>query len=424
MFDFANSSYTTVIITVVYSVFFTSTIVPEGSSFRNSYWSAALVLGMGIALVASPFIGAVCDFSGRKKRFLVGSAAVCAVATAGLGLVGPGEVVAGIVLVAVSYAAFMIGECFCASFLTDLATRESMGRISGIGWALGYMGGLASLVLVIVLVTADPDDLPRHVAQNQAAAALTGVFFLVAALPTFFLLKNRARPAPGFEGAPTRALLRAGLAEFRETWKTVRNYPILFRFLVAFTVYMAGLYVVVDFVAIYAKHEVALTHGEIRAVFLVVQLSAALGALAFGFLDSILGPKRNVLLTLVVWVASVAAIFEIDDLASILGVPRSTVFFGIALLAGSAIGATQSSSRAVVGLLAPPERSAQMFGFWGTCCRIANLFAMAYGPLADLLGSMRWALFLVIGFFVAGGVLLAGTPVERGIEEAGKGTGR
>jgi UMF1 family MFS transporter len=127
-----------------------------------------------------------------------------------------------------------------------------------------------------------------------------------------------------------------------------------------------------------------------------------------------------VLLTLLWWIAGVVGIFFLEGMSEGLGVRPETAFFGIALVTGSAIGATQSSSRAVVGLLAPAGRSAQMFGFWGTSSRVAYLLAMAYGPLSDLIGSMRWALFLVIAFFVAGGVLLLRTPIEEGIAEAAR----
>ncbi len=416
MFDFANSSYTTVVITVVYGAFFTKTIVPSGG--RYSYWSASIIAATLIALMLCPFVGAICDRAGRKKVFLAIAAGVCALSTAALGFVGPGDVWLGLTIVAISNAAFMIGECFCASFLTDLATRDNMARISGIGWALGYFGGLASLILVQGIITANPDEAPdRYITQNQLAMVATGVFFLVTAIPTFLLVRERSRPSPGFERASIGQLFRFGLEELKSSWQLVRAYPILFQFLVAFLVYMAGLYTIISFVGIYAEGELGLTLGQRTVMFLVVQVSAAAGAIGFGFVERRTGPKNTVLLTLAWWCAGVLATYFLDDIASIFGVEPSTVFIALSLVIGSAMGATQSSSRALVGLLTPESRSAQMFGFWGSFARLSALLAMSYGFLADAVG-LRSALLIVLAFFGIGALMLARIPIDRGIREA------
>ena len=217
MYDFASSSYTTVVISVVYSTFFTQYIVPPGSAARDTYWSIAIILSTILALTLSPFVGAICDYSGGKKKYLGLSALMCAISTASLYLVAPGNIWLGIAFVAVSNAAFMIGESFCGSFLTDLATRDNMGVISGLGWGLGYFGGLASLLLVLGTVSAKPDsDLALYIAQNQMAMVLMGVFFLCAALPTFLLVKERSEPAPGFEDAGLGKLMAVGFKELKQ----------------------------------------------------------------------------------------------------------------------------------------------------------------------------------------------------------------
>jgi UMF1 family MFS transporter len=410
MFDFANSSYTTVIITAVYSSYFIETVVPAGSRARDIWWSAAMVASTLIALVLSPLAGAICDKKGSKKPYLLASTLTCALSTAALALVGPGDVYLAVFLIAISNAAFMLSETFCASYLPELATPETMGKISGLGWGLGYFGGLASLALVTVLIGGATGEALDP--KMKLAVVVTGAFFLLAALPTLLLVRTRSRPAPGFEHASTGELMRAGFAELRETARNARQHSVLFRFLVAFMVYMAGLDAVIKFVGIYARSELHFDTGEIAVMFLVLQLSAAAGALAFGWLEARAGAKTTVLSTLGLWVLAILAIYGLDSLAGVLGVTPKTAFYGLSLVAGMGIGATQSSSRAVVGLLAPPERSAEMFGFWGTFARLGSILGMSFGVVSDVL-DRRTALLVVVAFFVVGAGLLARVPIPH-----------
>jgi UMF1 family MFS transporter len=414
MYDFANSSYTTVVISLLYSAFFTAYIVPPGEQVRDTYWAVAIIASTVVAIVLSPLVGAICDYSGRKKRYLFYSTVTCALSTMALVFVEPGDVWAAIALITVSNAAFMIGEAFCGSFLTDLATKDTMGIISGLGWGLGYFGGLTSLIIVQLLVVADPgSDLAAYVDQNRWAMVAIGVFYLCAAMPTFLLVKERSKPVPGFEDASMKRLLAAGLAELRETANIAKKYDVLFRFFLAFTVYMAGLEVVIKFIGIYATAELSLATSDLIKLFLILQISAAAGALAFGFLEARLGAKPTVLATIVWWIVGVFAIFFLDQLAALIGTERNNVFFAIAIIAGGGIGSIQSSSRAVVGILSPANRSAQMFGFWGMFSRIAIILGMSFGFLADAIGSRRYALLLVVAFFAVGGLMLLRVPIDR-----------
>jgi len=420
MFDFANSSYTTVVISVVYSAFFVGYLVPQDSAARDSYWSLAMVLSTVLALFLSPLAGAICDYSGRKKAYLGLTAVVCALGTAGLALAGPGQVGLAILLLVISNAAFMLSETFTGSFLPEISTPATMGKISGLGWGIGYLGGVASIVVSAQLVIrADPEtDLARFIAQNQMAMVVVGAFFLLAATPTFLLLRNRSRPAPGYETAGPVRLFRAGWAEFRQTLALVRRHPILFQFLAAFMVYMAGLDAIVKFVGIYAREEVRLSVAELTGLFLVLQFSAAAGALGFGWLEGRIGPKRTVLATLVWWIVGVLGIYFLPTLAAITGAEPRTIFLVLGLFAGAGIGSTQASSRTVVGLLAPKDRVAQMFGFWSMFSRGGTILGMSFGVLADGIGSRRTAVLLIVGFFVAGALMLWRVDIDRGVREA------
>jgi len=420
MFDFANSSYTTVVITVVYGAFFVGYVVPPGSTARDSWWSVAIILSTLLALVLSPLAGAISDLSGRKKAYLVASCIVCSVATAALALAGPGDLWLAIAMIVVSNAAFLLSQAFCASFLPDIATPENMGKISGLGWGIGYFGGLASVIVATKLVIrTDPAvDLARYIAENQRSMITMGIFFIVAALPTFAWLRNRTLPAPGFEQAGTWRLVRAGFDEFMQSARTVRAYPILFRFLAAFTVYMAGLEAIIKFVGIYAKEEVRLSTGDLALLFLVLQVSAAAGALGFGVLEGKIGPKKTVLWTLVWWVVGVLGIYWLAPISDLTGISQKWVFFGLGLFAGAGIGATQASSRTVVGLLAPIDKSAQMFGFWNLFGQVAAILGVTFGFASDALHSRRSAVLLIVLFFVVGGLMLWRVDIDRGMREA------
>ncbi len=420
MFDFANSSYTTVVITAVYSAFFVGYIVPKDSVVRDSYWSIAILLSMVVALVLSPLAGAILDYSGKKKTYLLASCILCSLGTAGLYFVSPGQVWLAILLVVIGNVGFMLSESFCSSFLPELATTDNMGRISGLGWGIGYLGGLVSVFLASkLIILSDPStDLARYVHENQLAMLAMGAFFIIAAMPTFALVKSRSLPAPGYENAPLGKLMRAGLAEFQQTFVTARQHRILFQFLMAFMVYMAGLDAIVKFVGIYAREEIHLSGGEFVLLFLALQLSAVAGALGFGFLEGKLGPKKTVMMTLVWWIIGIFGIYFLDAMSAATGVGPKQLFYGLGLFAGAGIGATQASSRTVVGLLAPVGRSAQMFGFWGMFSRFGSILGVGFGFVADAFGSRRAGLLLVLVFFVTGALLLSRVDIDRGIREA------
>jgi len=421
MFDFANSAHTTVVMTAVYNAFFVGYIVPGGAGGRgDSFWSIAIVLSMLVTIVLSPIAGAIIDFSGKKKAYLIASSVVCSVATAALFFVGPGQVWLAIALVVVSSVAFMQSEAFCASFLPELSTPRTIGRISGLGWGIGYFGGLLSAFIALsVIIKADPaTDRAGYLADNQLAMAATGAFFLLAALPTFLLLKNRALPTPGFEKASAGTLIRAGINQLRRGVDTARRYPILFQFLLSFMVYMAGLDAIVKFFGIYAKEEIQLTTTEFRNIFLILQISAAAGAFGFGWLEGKIGPKKTVLWTLVWWIVGVLGILLLEPISALVGIAPKPLFFGLGLVAGAGIGATQASSRTVVGLLAPAEKTAETFGFWSMFQRLGSILGATFGFVNVLAGTRQAGVVLVLTFFVVGALMLSRVDLDRGFRAA------
>ncbi len=416
MFDFANSSYTTVVLTVIYSAFFIKHIVPQGTELKDTYWAIAMILSMVITMFLAPFIGVLCDNSGNKKGYLFITTLLCSISTAGLFLVGPGDIALAIIIVAISNIGFMLSESFCASFLTDLSTKKNMAWISAIGWGIGYMGGLVSLIIIMQIIKADAlTDTALFVRQNQWAMVAIGAFFILTALPTFILVRERSHPAPGFEKLNLPKLFHSGIESLKSSMELAKQNPILLQFLLTFMVYMAGLEAIMKFVGIYATIELKFSSGDLTVMFLILQFSAMGGALSFGWLESHIGPRNTVMATLIWWMVAVLGIFFLNNLSSLISVEPKTLFFVISLIAGAGIGSTQSSSRAVVGLLTPVDQSAKMFGFWGMFSRLAAILGMTFGFMSDALDSRRFALLLVLGFFVVGSIMLSRIPLSEGI---------
>jgi UMF1 family MFS transporter len=387
MFDFANSAYTTIIVTVAYSIYFTKLVAPGDSA--DFLWGVGVWASNLIVLLGSPALGAMADDSGRKKLLLAFTWLACVAGTAALWFVLPGAVVLGLALFALSNVAYSFGENLTAAFLPELATPATMGRVSGFGWGLGYLGGLGSLFLVLPLVK--PGFTLENLGNLRLAWVGTALFFLVGALPTFLFLRERA------PRGPLRSLggyAREGFARLAVTARALAHFRELARFLAVFFVYSCGLTAVIAFAAIYAERTIGFTGAEIIGLFLALQISATLGAVLFGWIQDRLGAPRTIDLALWLWLAvSVGAYLAASK----------AVFWAVAMAAGLGIGSLQASSRALVGLFAPRGKSAEFFGFWGLASRAAYMVGpLTFGAVSSATGSQRAAIAVNGAFFLLG----------------------
>lgn len=405
MYDVANQAYTTVVISFVYSAFFVGYIVPQDSPLRDSYWSLALIASTLVAMVLSPIIGHRIDQGASKKRLLAMSTLVCAVFTSALWFVSPGDVWLGVVLILVTNTAWMLGEAIISSFLPEISTRRNMGLVSGLGWGVGYLGGLISMVLVtLLIVQADPGDNPaQYVLQNQWAMVAISVYFVLFAVPTFVLLKERPH-------AVRHSVLNQPWYQSLNLRQLGRSQPVLLRFLMAFVFYMAGVQTVIKFIGIYSTGELGLTQADLISVFLATQFSAMGGAIGFGFVEHRLGARPTLFMVIGIWLLAISAMYALPLLEQLLAIDVATLFLGVALLAGTGIGAIQSSSRSLVGQLTAVDKGGSAFGWWGVFNRLAMLLAATFGLVADIF-SRQQALLMVLGFFILGGILLARVPL-------------
>lgn len=387
MFDFANSSYTTAIVTVIYSVYFTK-IVCEGSANADLMWSLGTAISQTVILLTAPVIGALADFSGSKKKFLFGTYIACVFFTSLLFGVERGDVMLGILFFIFSNIAFSMGENFNASFLPELSTPNNIGKISGFGWALGYIGGMGSLLLCFPLIKGgfEYDNALNLRYTNLVVAG----FFLLAAVPTFILLKERkkAQRLP-----PGSSYLTIGFKQVAETIRHIRDFKELAKFLLVFFVFNCGITSVIVFSSIFAEREIGFGPLDLMIFFIIVQVTSSLGAFVFGFAQDRVGARLTLNITLILWIAvSIGAFFSYDK----------TSFYIVGNIAGLAIGSSQSASRALIGLFSPVEKTAEFFGFWGLFWKLSNVVGpLVFGITSSLVDS-RTAILLTSVFFVGG----------------------
>jgi MFS transporter, UMF1 family len=404
MYDFANSGYTTVVITAIFSAYFVKSVAGN-VTWATLAWTLGLATSYFLVLVTAPVIGAYADLRGKKKLFLGVTTIGCVVCTAMLATVGPGNLWLALFFLVASNFFFGTGEDLVAAFLPELGKRAALGRISAWGWSLGYLGGLLSLGLCLAYVKAAQ-------ARGETAAdfvpvtmLITAALFALAALPTFIFLRERAEPARDV------VLQVNSLGRLIQTWHSARRFQDLGRFLVCIVFYQAGVQTVVALAAVYAEQAMGFTTSQTITLILLVNIAAAAGAFAFGHVQDWIGHRPTIAATIVGWMITIIVTWLATSVA---------VFWVAATLAGICLGSSQSGGRALVGLLSPKDRVGEFFGLWGMAMKLAAILGpVTYGVvvwLAD--GEHRTAILATGVFFVVGLALLFTIDVERGRQAA------
>ena len=401
MFDFANSGYTTVVITAVFNAYFVA-VVAQGVVWGTFAWTAALSVSYALIMLSAPLIGAYADAHAAKKKLLALTTFGCILATAMLALVGPGELALGIALVIVSNFFFGSGENLIAAFLPEIARGRALGKVSGWGWGLGYLGGLLTLGLCLAYVTWAQGRGQSGADFVPVTMLITAAIFLLASLPTFLFLRERAIP----QKQSGRTYLGA-FARIVHTVQQARRFQDLMRFLVCIVFYQAGVQAVIALAAIYADQAMGFSTSDTIVLILVVNITASFGALAFGQIQDKLGHKLTIALTLVGWLLTIVIAYAATT---------REVFWIAANLAGLCLGASQSAGRALVGYLSPAERRAEFFGLWGLAVKLSSIFGpITYGAVSWMTGGDHRLAMLALGvYFIVGLGLLAGINVRRG----------
>jgi UMF1 family MFS transporter len=297
MYDFANSGYTTVVLTAVFNAYFVAAVA-GGADWATLAWTAALGLSRAVCMVTMPTLGAYADVRAAKKRLLMITTALCVVTTAGLAAVGPGDVALGIVLIVLSNLFYAYGESLIAAFLPELSRPDALGRVSGWGWSFGYFGGMLTLGLGLAYVIQAQQRGEKASEFVPVTMWITAVVYGVAALATFVLLKERAQPQHAAVGEG----FAASMARLRQTWSQARRYADFMWLMVCGFFYQAGIAVVIALAAVYAEQVLGFKQIDTMLLVFLVNIAAALGAFAFGYFQDRIGHKQALGATLIGWV--------------------------------------------------------------------------------------------------------------------------
>jgi MFS transporter, UMF1 family len=403
MYDFANSGYTTVVITAVFAAYFVGGIA-RNAQWATFAWTAALSTSYAIVMFTMPSIGAYADLRAAKKRLLAWFTGACVVSTAALAFAGPGSVPLAIVLIIVSNTFYSYGESLTAAFLPELARADSLGKVSGWGWGFGYFGGMLALGLClgyVIWAQAHGVAAERFVPVTMV---ITAVLYGVASLATFKLMRERAVPDPL---ALRESGITASMRQLHRTFTQARRYRDFMWLMVCCVCYQGGVAVAITLAAIYAETVIGFRQQETMVLIFVLNIAAAAGAFAWGYLQDRIGHKIALGTTLVGWIATciIAAVTTTKG-----------GFWWAATIAGLCMGSSQSAGRALAGMFAPPRQLAEFYGLWGFAVRLASIIGpLTYGGITWATGgNQRMAIVATSVLFIGGLAFLLPVNVQRG----------
>ena len=404
MYDFANSGYTTVVITAVFAAYFVGAVANK-AEWATLAWTSALSFSYAIVMLTMPAMGAWADRHAAKKKLLLAFTVACVASTAALFWVKPGDVLLALVCIIISNTFYSYGESLTAAFLPELAKPEAVGRISAWGWAWGYLGGMVTLGICLAYVL-------WAQAQGQTAGQfvpitmlITAGIYALAASVTFALLKehSQAQLSQMAEGRHWQQLV--------QTFKEAQEYKDFMQLMACAVAYQGGVAVAITLAAIYAEQVIGFQPQETMALIFVLNIAALLGSLVLGYAQDRIGHKLALSLTLWGWGVTciLAALSTSKDM-----------FWWAAVLAGICMGSSQSTGRAMAALFIPSHRLAEFFGLWAFAIRLASILGpMGYGLMTWLTdGNQRLAILATTGLFVLGWLLLLPLNVNRGQEKA------
>ncbi|MDO9092770.1 MAG: MFS transporter [Rubrivivax sp.] len=407
MYDFANSGYTTVVMTAVFNAYFVG-VVADGADWGTLAWTLALGLSNALVMFTMPVIGAYADARAAKKKLLVISTVGCVLFTALLAEVGRGDLWLAVLAIVVSNLFYSYGEGLNAAFLPELAKREAMGRVSGWGWSFGYFGGMLTLGLSLGYVLwAQGQGLPAtHFVP--VTMLITAAVYGVASLVTFWLLKERAVPQPVAVGGAARNAFQ----RLQHTWQEAQRFQDFRWLLLCAVFYQAGISVVVALAAVYAEQVLGFKQIDTMMLIFLVNIASAAGAFAFGYWQDKVGHRRALAFTLWGWIVM-----------TLLAVAATSapLFWVAAVIAGLCMGSSQSAGRAMAALFAPDERLAEFFGLWTFAVRLSAIVGpITYGLVTWVTsGNHRIAILSTGLFFVVGLVVLRRVDMARGMAASG-----
>ena len=418
-YDWANSAFTTLVVTFIYSTYFVQAFADDPDT-GTAFWSRGIVVSSILIAVLSPVLGAAADRGGARRKFLIISTLVCVAATTVLAFITPDQsnaVLTALTVFVIANVAFEVGMVFYNAFLPAVVSPERIGRVSGYGWGLGYAGGLVCLVVALLVFVGLPGSDPLLALSTEdafnvrATNLLVAGWFLIFSLPIFLWVRDSAKGARVSIGVPEtgRSPLRQAFTDLKVTAQKIRHYRQLIRFLLARLVYNDGLVTVFAFAGIYASGTFDFTQSDIIVFGIVINVAAGLGAWVFGIMDDRRGGKSTIMVSLVA--------LSVATLIAVLAPGRPWLWvagIGIGIFAGP----NQSASRSLMGRFVPERHQSEFFGFFAFSGKAtAFLGPLLLGILSEAYGQ-RVGVSVVVLFFLAGGALLWTVDEKEGIEAA------
>lgn len=390
LFDFANTSFSITIVTFVYAVYFRET-VSSNQPIGDFYWSLGTGISMLIVAIISPFLGAIADHSAGKKRFLLIFTLICIFSSSALFFVKEGEIFIGLFFLILANIGFEAGLVFYDAFLPEITEEKNYGRTSGYGFAMGYLGSFASLLLIYPLLT---NNLIKY------SFPLSALFFLVFSLPLFLYLPDSKKKL-----LRTKSYLAIGWERIKFTISHIRRYKNLALFLLAFFFYIEGVNTAIYFSGIYAKTTLSFDFRELTIFFIVAQTTAVIGSVILGIIADSIGQKKTILITLVIWFF---VIFSSSITSS------KIAFFFVGSIAGLGMGSTQSVSRSLMSKLTPFDKKTEFFGFYSFFGKSSAILGpLVFGFVSWQTGNQRIAILSMGIFFLVGLILLQRVKESR-----------
>lgn len=387
LYDFANQPFTTVIVTFVYSAFFTK-VIADNEQIGTTMWANAIAITAIIVAVLSPILGAIADRGGYRKFFLILFTWIAAVFSILLYFPESGDVFFALSLFVIANVSFEMGTVFCNSYLPDLSNKENSGRISGFAWGLGFLGGLIALFLSFFLF---PD---LDAVSIRKINVLVGVWFLIFSIPTFLFVKDRTK-----ERFSKQHLLDS-FYTIGTTLKTVSEYKVISQFLVARLFFNDALVTIFALGGIYAVGTLDFTFNEVMELGIVLNIAAGLGAFLFGYLEDKIGVDKVIKLTLVfLIVATLVAIWAPET-----DYPKE-LFWSSGVLIGLMVGPNQACSRSLMSQLTPKDKMNEFFGFFALTGKATSFVGPLLFGIVTSIYSQQMALWIVVILFVVGFVL-------------------
>jgi UMF1 family MFS transporter len=407
-FDVANQSFTLLINTLLFPIFFSKMVV-RNDAIDDRIWALTFGSSMLLTALLSPLAGAVADERAWKKRCLIGSGLLCGTFTCGLAFIQPGQIWLAVLLYIPANFAFAIGENFLASFLPGLARQDQVGRVSGFSWAISY----AAALLLLILTAATMQGFHLQATENwRPFFVFAGLWFIAFSIPTMLWLHEPQTPRTGHPG---HNLLSAGFVRLAESMRDTSRRRDLMILLAASLFYGIGMNVVVFFASKLAEE---FGFNQVRLVIFVgvITISGVVGTILPTFYQDRIGHRRTVVILLLVWLATALGFAAYAHLhANHQGAAAFPAWplWLIGNLLGFGLGSLGSANRAFVGFLAPPGREAETFGMWGLMWKISAIMTFPFAWVRDTLGTTE-ALLLLAGFLAIGLVLTFFIDEKRG----------